>query len=92
MTEELSVKGAEKRSDLELLCLKSAQRNNNVVLRWVHSEAQLANALTKGGAKELELFYKMQGTWRIVCDDLMRSARKRRKEGLTVFQQQQTYT
>eukprot|EP00435_Cladocopium_sp_Y103_P059364 s526_g21.t1 len=33
MTEELSVKGAEKRSDLELLCLKSAQRNNNVVLR-----------------------------------------------------------
>ena len=92
MTEELSVKGAEKRSDLELLCLKSAQRNHNVVLRWVHSEAQLANALTKGGAKELELFYKMNGAWRIVCDDLMRSARKRRKEGLSVFQQQHTHS
>ena len=86
-TEEMSVKGAERRSDLELLCLKSAQRNNHVQIRWVHSEAQLSNALTKGGAKELELYYKMQGTWRIVCDDQMRSSRKRRQEGLPVFEQ-----
>ena len=57
-TEEFSVKGSERRTDLEMLCLKSAQRKNAVELRWVHSEAQLGNALTKAGAKELEMYYK----------------------------------
>ena len=87
-TEELSVKGAERRTDLELLCIKSSQRNNNLQLRWVHSEAQLGNALTKGGAKELELYYKMKGCWRIVCDDEMQSAKKRRSKGMTALEQQ----
>lgn len=87
-TEELSVKGAERRTDLELLCIKSSQRNNNLLLRWVHSEAQLGNALTKGGAKELELYYKMNGCWRIVCDDEMQSAKKRRSKGMTALEQQ----
>ena len=86
-TEELSIKGAERRTDIELLCLKSAQRNNHVTVRWVHSEAQIANALTKGGAKELDMHYQMKGTWRIVQDEQMRSSRKRRSEGITTFQQ-----
>lgn len=86
-TEELSIKGAERRTDIELLCLKSAQRNNHVTVRWVHSEAQIANALTKGGAKELDMYYQMKGTWRIVQDEQMRSSRKRRSEGITTFQQ-----
>ena len=86
-TEELSVKGAERRTDIEMLCLKSAQRNNGVLLRWVHSEAQLGNSLTKENTKELELYYKMGYKWRIVCDDDMRSARKRRVDGLTALQQ-----
>ena len=68
MTEELSTKGAERRTDLELLCVKSAQRHNHVALRWVHSEAQLGNELTKGGAKELELFYRSGQQWKIVSD------------------------
>ena len=85
-TEELSVKGAERRTDIEMLCLKSAQRYNNVKIRWVHSEAQLSNALTKEGAKEMELYYKSQQKWRIVSDEHMRSARKRKQQGMPTFE------
>ena len=87
-TAELSAKGAERRTDIELLCLKASQRSTNLVIRWVHSEAQLGNALTKGGAKELESYYGLGGLWRIVHDPQMRSARKRRQDGLAPFEQQ----
>ena len=86
--EELSVKGAERRTDIELLCLyKSAQRTNQLHVRWVHSEAQLGNALTKPCARELELYYKGGQLWRIVQDSEMRSFRKRKQEGLEIFEQ-----
>ena len=82
-SEVIVVKGAEKRTSIELLGLKEAQRRTNVVIRWVHSEAQLANSLTKEhGLRELELFYKMQQQWRIVEDERMLSARRRRELGL----------
>ena len=85
-TEELSVKGAERRTDIEVLCLKSAQRQSQVMIRWVHSEAQLSNALTKSGAKELELYYKSSQRWRIVSDDYMGSTRKRKQQGINTFE------
>ena len=81
-TEEFNTQGAERRTSLELMCLKHAQRCNQVHLRRVHSEAQLGNALTKPNAKELEHFYQLGCRWRIVSDDEMRSARKRKKEGM----------
>ena len=82
-TEVLSIKGAEKRSNIELLSLKESQASTSLQIRWVHSEAQLANALTKAGpCRELELFYRMGHSWRIVEDPQMRSARKRKQEGL----------
>ena len=86
-TEEIATKGAERRTDLELLCLKHSQRKNQLHVRWVHSEAQLGNALTKANGKELELFYQMGSKWRIVSDEQMRSARKRRDTGLKVLEQ-----
>ncbi|CAE7825661.1 GIP [Symbiodinium sp. CCMP2592] len=90
-TEVLSIKGAEKRANLELLALKEAQSRTNVHIRWVHSEAQLANTLTKAnGGRELELFYRMGHQWRIVEDDRMRSARKRKAEGMSPLQQEST--
>ena len=89
-TDELSVKGAERRTDLELLSLKSAQKHNHVKLRWVHSQAQLGNALTKAGAKELELFYQTGMQWRIVSDDQMRSARKRQQQGIPTLEHSKT--
>ena len=86
-TEVLSIKGAEKKSNIELLSLKEAQARTKVIIRWVHSEAQLGNSLTKHNAnKELELFYRMRHSWRIVEDPQMRSARKRRTEGLETLQ------
>ena len=54
-TTELTIRGAEKKIDLELLCLKHSQRETKVNLRWVHSEAQLGNSLTKGKTKELQM-------------------------------------
>ena len=63
-TETLSIKGAEKRTDLELLALKESQLRNRVHIRWVHGEAQLSNGLTKGSEyKQLELFYSMNQKW-----------------------------
>ena len=89
-TEVLVVKGAEKKANLELLSLKESQQRTSVNVRWVHSEAQLANSLTKwNGGHELELFYKMQSCWRIVEDPEMMSARRRRAQGLQPLQQQQ---
>ena len=82
-TEVLVIKGAEKKSNIELLGLKEAQARTQVQVRWVHSEAQLANALTKGGPnRELELFYRMRHCWRIVEDPEMQSARKRKSQGV----------
>ena len=59
-TEVLSVKGAERKSNLELLSVKEAQIRTALQVRWVHSEAQLGNSFTKqNGGHELELFYRM---------------------------------
>ena len=87
-TAEMSIRGAEKKVDLELLRLKQSQRNTGLILRWVHSEAQLGNSLTKGNSKEMQLFYNLNFKWRLVSDDNMMSARKRRQHGLGALQQQ----
>ena len=82
-TETLNIRGAEKRTDLELLALKAAQIRNQVAMRWVHGEAQLANGLTKGNEfKQLELFYSMGQRWRLVEDPERASARRRKASGL----------
>ena len=88
-TEVLTVKGAEKKANLELLGLKESQQQTGVIVRWVHSEAQLGNSLTKsGGSKEIEMFYSMGHRWRIVEDDQMRSARRRKADGVEPLQSQ----
>ena len=89
-TQVLSIKGAEKRANLELLALKESQTRTEVKIRWVHSEAQLANTLTKAnGTREMDLYYRMGHQWRIVEDARMRSARKRKSEGMSPLQQAQ---
>ncbi|CAE6922027.1 RE2 [Symbiodinium sp. CCMP2592] len=56
-TAVLSIKGAEKRTNIELIALKESQEQTGLIMRWVHSEAQLANALTKASTcRELELY------------------------------------
>ena len=89
ITEMLVVKGAEKRTNLELLALKEAQWKTGVELRWVHSEAQLANSLTKSnGLREYEMFIKMKHRWRLVEDPNMMSAKRRKELGLQPLEQQ----
>ena len=86
-TEVLVIKGAEKRSNIELLSVKEAQQSTGLILRWVHSEAQLANSLTKsGGNLEMDLYYRMNFAWRIVEDPDMKSARRRKDAGLQPLQ------
>ena len=80
--EVISPKGAERRVDITLMRLKDAQHHNQVSVRWVHSEAQLANGLTKGKElRQLLLYYEMGQCWRIVEDPSMASARRRRQLG-----------
>ena len=87
-TEVLVVKGAEKRTSIEMLAVKESQICTEVQMRWVHSEAQLANTLTKAGAtREYDLFYKMGHRWRLVEDPTMMSARRRKQMGLQPLEQ-----
>jgi len=82
-TEVMSMKGAGKRTDLGLLSVKSAQIRTAVEIRWIHSEAQLLNGLTKSNEhKQLHLFCRMGHKWRIVEDEERASARKRKLLGL----------
>ena len=87
-TEVMVIKGAEKRTSLELLAIKESQANTGVEMRWVHSEAQLANSLTKaGGLREYDLYYKMGHQWRLVEDTSMMSAKRRKEMGLQPLEQ-----
>ena len=78
-TEVICTRGTERRVDIELMGLKHAQLRNNLVVRWVHSDAQLSNSLTKNEQRQLQLWYRMHQRWRIVQDDTMASAKRRRE-------------
>ena len=77
------LKGAEKRISVELMALKEAQTFNKVAIRWVHSDAQLANSLTKTHElHQIHHFYQTRGHWKIVEDEAARFARNRKQQGL----------
>ena len=79
----ITPKGASKKIDLELLALKEAQNLTNLHIRWVHSDAQLANTLTKrGGDHQLARFIALGQQWRIVHDPEMFSGRMRKAKGM----------
>lgn len=76
-------KGPENRVALEMVGLKEALTNTNLPIRWVNSDAQLANSLTKDNEQQqLQRFYHLGQCWKIVQDPRMLSAKNRRKEGL----------
>ena len=80
-------KGASKRVDSELLALKESQNQTDLVVRWVHSDAQLANTLTKRGEEhQVNRFIAMNQQWRIVDDPNMFSGKKRKAKGLDPLQ------
>ena len=76
------VKGGKRRADIEALALKESSNRTDMMLRWVHSDAQLGNSLTKPSEKhQTLLFLKMNQCWRIIYDENMTSARRRKSQG-----------
>ena len=69
-TEVLSIKGAEKESNIELLSLKEAQARTKVIMRLNWATRLLDTMPTRSW------------NWSTKSDPHMRSARKRRTEGL----------
>ena len=83
----LPPKGAERRVDLELLTLKESQNRTQLRMRWVNSQAMLANTLTKRGEDvQLSRFVQLGQTWRIVHDIHMFSGKRRVRNGMDVLE------
>ena len=82
------IKGAERRADIEALTVKSSMDDTGLMLRWVHSDAQLANSNTKPSEKhQIILFQKLQHKWKIIYDANMVSARRRKTGGVDPMSQ-----
>ena len=77
----------DRRSGIEALALKQALSCGNATLRWVHSQAQLGDALTKSSAGLVGhmLRFFSTGQWHLVDDPMFTSARKRAAAGLDVL-------
>ena len=79
----ITPKGASKKIDIELFALKESQRHTNLIVRWVNSDAQLANTLTKRGEEhQINRFIALGQMWRIIHDPEMFSGRRRKEHGL----------
>ena len=79
----LTLKGAEKRIDIETLCLKESMFATSLKIGWVNGDSQLANSLTKEAElHQLFEFFRRNGQWRIVYDPELLSGRKRKQIGL----------
>ena len=79
----LTLKGAEKKTDIATLCLKESMNSTGLRVRWVNGDSQLANSLTKDN--ELHQYFEFlrrDGQWRIVYDPELLSGRKRKQLGL----------
>ena len=86
----VTLQGAEKRSDIESLCLKEAILHSDVKIRWVNGDSQLSNSLTKDTEPhQLFLFMARNGRWRIVFDQEILSGKKRKALGLSALDAQQ---
>ena len=79
---------SDKRAAIEALSLKRSVTATGTQLRWVHSEAQLADVMTKGTGpgKDIFLTFLRRGFWTLVQDAEMRSARKRAKLGIDILE------
>ena len=71
----------EKRTGYEMQMIKESAKKSGLDVRWVNSDAQLADALTKDGDK-LQKFFAMGSAWRITYDPTMLSAKRRKTLGI----------
>ena len=77
----------DKRSAVECLAIRQAIQASCAKVRWVHSQAQLADGLTKVNFEAARLLAQMavQGRWRLVHDPAFVSARRRAAKGLEIL-------
>ena len=73
---------AEKRTGLELLAYAKCVEEVGIETRWCHSEANLADSLTKINAPGPMQAFMERLSWSIVHDAEQLSARKRQERGL----------
>ena len=84
----ITPKGAQKKIDIELMALKESQNRTQLSIRWVNSEAQLANTLTKRGEEhQVRRFIALGQRWRIIHDPDMFSGKKRKAQGIGPLEQ-----
>lgn len=79
-----TIRGPEKRSDLEALGLRQNLERCNTPLRWVDGSGMLSNFLTKVHEKgQGWLYLSLDFRWKITYDEAMRSQRRRKAAGLS---------
>ena len=76
----------ENASAIELMALRESLELNQTLVRWVHANAQLADALTKPAAKSVFRDVFVTQRWKIVHEDAMRSAKVRARHGIARLQ------
>ena len=83
----ISPKGANKKVDIELMAIKESQKHTKLLVRWVHSDAQLSNTLTKRGEEhQVTRFVSLGQQWRITYDPDMFSGKRRKEKGIEPLQ------
>ena len=73
---------AEKRGALELLAYARNTRESECMTRWVHSGANIADAMTKTTASAVMVEFMKTHQWTLVQDDKFMSEKKRKQKGL----------
>ena len=76
----------DRRVALELLAYYYNMLAAETETRWVHSEANLSDCMTKLGARQPWHVFMQTGTWSIVFDEACRSSKRRRAQGLQRFE------
>ena len=71
---------SEKRTAIEVTATRDVMRETGIATRWVNSDRQIADVLTKPQVPSHSLqAFQSTGRWKIVFDDQFTSAKKLRK-------------
>ena len=73
----------QEKTALELLAYVRNTHSNNTATRWVHSEANVADGLTKSAATKIISEFMLTSEWSLVYDDQLMSAKKRKTQRLS---------
>ena len=71
---------SEKRTAIECLSIRQITAETGVTVKWVNSDRQVADILTKVGVLTENIDRVLRGTWKIVFDETFTSAKNLRKQ------------